>query len=197
MKNLLINFHLCTALSLILCLLVFSQKINAEVQTQLQNRLTQMAQQALEVTQQSATDNQVLQQLQTDILNLHTQTLEEIVSLHGWPSQSLVGSQGVNAAVTIVKYSEDLDFQQNMLPLIIQSYMNGQGVTGQSVADITDLVAIRKGQKQVFGTQYQITQGKLVFSPIENVDSLDQLRAELNLPPFAEFKKQLELTELP
>ncbi|MEP1385568.1 MAG: DUF6624 domain-containing protein [Paraglaciecola sp.] len=193
MKNNLSDWGLSKYLSCILCLLAFSQDVYGKIDSELQNRLVQMAKQSLEITQQNHSDNnEVLQQLQTDLLNLHSETLQAIVSLHGWPSESLVGTKGVTAAFIIVKHSQDLLFQQNMLPLIIQSYLNGQGITGQSVAIITDLVAIKQEKPQIFGTQYDVINGKVIFKPIANIGTIDSLRAELSLVPFAEFKQQLE-----
>ena len=93
----------------------------------------------------------------------------------------------------LIKHSKDLALQQDMLPLIIQSYLDKEGIAGQDVAQFTDNVSIKLGKKQVFGTQAEFISGKVIFAPIENQDSVDQLRAQMSMPSLAEYKKTLEL----
>ena len=100
--------------------------------------------------------------------------------------------KGIQAAFMLLKHSHDLAFQQDMLPLIIQSYLDREGIAGKDVAQFTDNVSIKLGKKQVFGTQAEFISGKVIFVPIENEDSVDQLRAQMDMPPLAEYKKILE-----
>ena len=79
-----------------------------------------------------------------------------------------------------------------MLPLIIQSYMDKQGISGEAVAIFTDSVFIAQGKNQVFGTQAELIDGKIVFFQIENEDNVNLLRAQMELPPLAEYQKTLE-----
>ena len=65
-------------------------------------------------------------------------------------------------------------------------------MSGEAVAIFTDKVSIAQGKSQVFGTQADLIGGKIVFFQIENEDSVDQLRAEMGLPPLQEYKKVLE-----
>lgn len=188
---------LIKSLCCFLCLLTISPPTYAQLNGDLQKRLIQMAQQSTELKLQQRAINKesnakVLQQLQSDIIKVQTLTLQEIVSLHGWPSKSLVGTSGVNAATVIVQHAEDLAFQQDMLPLIIQSYLSNQGVSGTNVAITTDIIAIKQGKKQVFGTQFEILNNKVSFKPIDNIQTVDDLRAELDLIPLLDFKQQIE-----
>jgi hypothetical protein len=57
---------------------------------------------------------------------------------------------------------------------------------------LTDKVSIAQGKSQVFGTQADLIAGEVVFLPIENGDSVEQLRAQMDLPSLAEYKKTLE-----
>jgi hypothetical protein len=178
-------------------LLLYSFSTSAQTDEKLQNRLIKMAEQSLQVrqsvsqyTEQSAPA--ALQSIATDIDNLHTKTLQEMVALHGWPNQKLVGKQAVQATFLLVQHARDLSFQLNMLPLVIQSYLDGEGVAGQNVAELTDTVAIKQGKKQVFGTQAEIIDGQIVLAPIEDENSVEQLRAQLGLGTLAEYKKTLE-----
>jgi hypothetical protein len=62
----------------------------------------------------------------------------------------------------------------------------------EAVAILTDKVSIAQGKSQVFGTQADFIKSKVVFAPIENEDSVDQLRAQMGMPSLAEYKKILE-----
>jgi hypothetical protein len=53
-------------------------------------------------------------------------------------------------------------------------------------------VSIAQGKSQVFGTQADLIAGEVVFLPIENGDSVEQLRAQMGLLPLYEYKKALQ-----
>jgi hypothetical protein len=180
-------------LSALLSTFVFTFPASAQTKPELQQQLLNMAQQSqqIQTTQKSATP-EVLKNMATDITQLHTRTLNEIVQLQGWPTKEQVTEQGVKAAFELVNHSNNLSFQQNMLPFIIQSYMDKQGISGEAVAILTDKVYIAQGKSQVFGTQADFISGKVVFFQIENEDSVDQLRAQMGMPPLAEYKRTLE-----
>ena len=177
-------------------LLALLSTLTATAQTKpvLQKQLLNMAQQSkqIQATQKSDTP-EVLKSMASAITKLHTQTLNEIVQLQGWPTKAQVSEQSVRAAFELVSYSNNLSFQQDMLPLIIQSYIDKQGIGGEAVAIFTDKVSIAQGKNQVFGTQADFVNGKVVFFQIENEQSVDQLRAQMGMSPLAEYKKNLEL----
>lgn len=182
---------------LYLSLLMSSASLIAQVDQTLSARLIKMAEQSQEIQQNlkqysAKKAPKALTLIASEIDKLHSQTLVEMVKLHGWPNQQLVGKQGVLAAFELVKHSSNLSFQQNMLPLVLQSYLDQEGLAGQEVAELTDNVYIKQGKKQVFGTQADWLNGQVVFLPIENEESVDQLRAQMGLPPLAEYKKSLE-----
>jgi antitoxin component of RelBE/YafQ-DinJ toxin-antitoxin module len=166
---------------------------SAQTKPVLQKQLLNMAQQSqqLQATQKSDA-TAVLKNMAADIAQLHTQTLNQIVQLQGWPTKAQVTEEGVRAAFKLVSLSNNLSFQQDMLPLIIQSYLDKDGIEGQDVAQFTDKVSIKLGKKQVFGTQAELVDGKIVFAEIENEETVDPLRAQMGMPPLAEYKKTLE-----
>jgi hypothetical protein len=166
----------------------------AQTKPELQKQLLNMAQQSkkIQATQRSNTTD-VLKSMAIELTQLHTQTLNQIVQLQGWPTKHQVTEDGVRAAFQLVSHSKNLSFQQNMLPLIIQSYMDKQGLIGEAVAIFTDEVSIAQGKSQVFGTQANVIGGKVVFFKIENEDSVDQLRAQMGMSTLAEFRKSLEV----
>ena len=186
------RFIVCMVLAL------YSLSTLAQTDKGLQNQLMKLAEQNMQVRQSlekyaSGKVPQALQSVVTEIDNLHTQTLKEIVTLHGWPSKNKVGEKGIQATFLLIQNSQDLAFQQDMLPLIIQSFIDKEGITGQDVAQFTDNVSLKLGKKQVFGTQAELIDGKVIFAPIENKDSVDQLRDQMGMKSLAEYKKGLEV----
>lgn len=122
---------------------------------------------------------------------VHTARLKEIVEQYGWPDNSLVGQDGANAAHLIVQHSPDWDFQERVLPLLRQAYERGEA-DGQAVALLTDRVRVHRGEPQLYGTQYQIEEGQVVFTEIENPDDVDERREELGMPPLEFYRKLIE-----
>jgi hypothetical protein len=170
-----------------LVLLFTSLTTLAQVDKKLQDQLVEMAQQNQQVRQRLEKYNAentppALQNLASQINKLHTQTLKEMITLHGWPTKNKVGEKGIQASLTLLQHSKDLVFQQNMLPLIIQSFLDKGGIAAKDVAQF----------KQVFGTQAEVIDGKVIFAPIKNEDSVDPLRAQMGMSTLAAYKKTLE-----
>ena len=76
-----------------------------------------------------------------------------------------------------------------MLPLLKQSFLNGEGVTGQEFALLTDRVLIYQNKPQLYGTQLNIIGGELVFEPILDQENVNHRRAEVGLPSLEKYKK--------
>lgn len=178
---------------LLLVTLLSTHLATAQTKPELQQQLLKMAQQSQQIqTRQKSNATEILKSMAIDITRLHTQTLNEIVKLQGWPTKAEVTEEGVQAAFELVSHSNNLSFQQNMLPFIIQSYMDKQGISGEAVAIFTDKVSIAQGKNQVFGTQADLIDGEVVFFQIENEDSVDQLRAQMGMQSLADYKKSLK-----
>lgn len=119
----------------------------------------------------------------------NTDKLKEIVEKYSWVTEDLVGKNGVSAAFLIVQHSPDYKFQEEMLPFLKQSFLNGEGVTGQEFALLTDRVLVHQSKPQIYGTQLNILDGELVFDPILDRENVDSRRADVGLPSLEEYKK--------
>ncbi len=120
-----------------------------------------------------------------------TARMKEIVRRRGWPGKPMVGEDGSEAAFLLVQHSADTLFQRTCLPLLEAAFRAGE-VSGQDLALLTDRVRVREGKLQLYGSQAQIVDGKLVLNPIEDEANVDKRRAEIGLPPMAEYVKMLE-----
>ena len=121
----------------------------------------------------------------------NTKRLAEIVDQHGWPTITLVGPDGANAAWLLVQHADrDRPFQRKCLDLMTK--LPKQEVPQRDLAYLTDRVLLGEGKKQLYGTQMDSTDGKWVPRPLEDPENVEKRRAERGLEPLAEYIKQIE-----
>jgi len=119
-----------------------------------------------------------------------TLRLKAIVASQGWPTATLVGRDGVNAAWLLLQHSADSAWQKTMLPVLEQAAVAGEIGRGD-VALLTDRVLVRSGQAQRYGSSFSVVDGRLVADPIDDESKVDARRAEVGLPPMAEYARLL------
>ena len=61
-----------------------------------------------------------------------------------------------------------------------------------NLAYLTDRVLLAEGKKQLYGTQFTVVDGKWKPRPLEDEANVDKRRAEVGLPPLAEYTKLIE-----
>ena len=116
--------------------------------------------------------------------------LREIIDAHGWPDADRLGADAVHAAFLIVQHSPFPDFLVQVLPYVEADVRAGR-LDGQDYAAMVDRVRDQRGEPQLYGTQYDLVDGVLVRSPVEDPANLDARRAELGLMPIAEYERIL------
>ena len=178
-------------------LLIFSVSIFAKTNNPLQESLIQMAHEDqlirknIEKFAGQKIPNELLEKARAiDFEN--TEKLKSLITKYSLLTKDLVGEEGVAAVFLIVQHSPDLKFQEKMLPFLKSSYLNNDGITGQQVALLTDKIMIKQGKNQVYGTQFDVKNKQIIFKPIENIDNVNKLRAEMKMPPLDFYKKLLE-----
>ena len=125
---------------------------------------------------------------QTDADNLAF--VEALVDEHGWPRPSLIAVDGVDAAWFIVQHS-NLEVQERMLPMVEAAYRAGE-LEGQKYALLLDRVLVGRGEPQVYGSQPDVAEdGTFVVPKTVDDATLDARRAEVGLPPIAEYMTTL------
>ena len=143
-------------------------------------------------------DEAILARMET-IDAANTERMKAIVDQYGWPGPELVGRDGSEAAFLLVQHAE-LSFQEKMLPLVEKAYRSG-GLSGQDYALLLDRVRVGEGKPQVYGTQakrFEEWNGQEpVLQPIEDEANVDKRRAEVGLPPLAEYRQMLKRMYFP
>jgi Family of unknown function (DUF6624) len=116
--------------------------------------------------------------------------LKKVVADKGWPTKSMVGQDGALGAFLIAQHATtDLEFMNTVLSHLRKAYKSGDA-EGQWVALMTDrLLVLREKKKQLYGTQLDAKDGKIVPLPIEDEANVDKRRKELGMPPLAEYLK--------
>ena len=111
----------------------------------------------------------------------------------GWPTASMVGLNGADAAFFLLRAASSLPFQSGMLPVLTAAVGKKELDKNGDFAAFTDLMHIRAGQKQLFGTQTVRRGDYLVLLPLQSDGQVDAWRAEYNMRPLAEGLKMMEI----
>lgn len=126
-----------------------------------------------------------------------TLRLREIVRAHGWPVPSRAGADGAEAAWLVLQHSDDLAWQQSLLP-VLDAHARAGELPRPEVAMLTDRVLVRSDRPQRYGSSFAVVEGRLVAHPIEEFAGLEARRAAVGLPPMAEYVRKLaEVYKLP
>jgi hypothetical protein len=117
----------------------------------------------------------------------NTARMKAIVQEYGWPSVSLVGRDGAEAAFTLVQHADaDHAFQVEMLQFVKKAASAGE-LKAQDYALLQDRVLVGEGKPQIFGTQLRMVGQDLIPHSIEDEANVDRRRADVGLPSLAEY----------
>ncbi|MCC9308285.1 hypothetical protein LN042_14510 [Kitasatospora sp. RB6PN24] len=121
----------------------------------------------------------------------HADRLAEIMDEHGWPTAALVGEDGARAAWLIAQHADrQLDVQRRALALMDAAVTEG-AASPRDLAFLRDRTLVNEGRPQIYGTQIAgIRDGAPVPFPCEEPELMDARRAEVGIPPFAEYVAQ-------
>ncbi len=124
----------------------------------------------------------------TRVDEANTARLAQIVTVHGWPTRSLVGDDGGNAAWLLAQHSDrNPGLQRRFLDLMCAAVAANEA-SAVDLAYLTDRVAMHAGQPQVYGTQLcRDPGGGLTAYEIADPDQVDQRRAALGLCRLADY----------
>ena len=116
--------------------------------------------------------------------------LEQIHQRYGWPAVSLVGKQAAHQYFVLVE-QQDLDLQRAVLGDLERAARQGEA-SGRDYVHLADLVSVREGKPQHWGTQAHCENGQAVLDPVDDPDGLAGRREVNFLGPVAQQIKALE-----
>lgn len=106
-----------------------------------------------------------------------------------WPGYSVLGKKGSHDLWLMVQHCDrDRPFQGHVLGLLAKAVKAGDA-SGGDLAYLTDRVRVGQNLPQVYGTQLTSSGGWLRPSAIEDEANVDKRRAEVGLPPMADYLK--------
>ena len=123
---------------------------------------------------------------QNEVDSLNLIRIKEIIEENGYPGKSLVGDQSSTAWLVI--QHADLKTQEEYLPVLQDAADKGE-LSRSSFALLVDRVRMRKGEKQLYGSQIQMNNGKYEIYPIEDESNVNRRRAEVGLGPLEDYVK--------
>ncbi len=124
--------------------------------------------------------------------NKNASAVCQMLKTYGWPSAELVGAEGVEATFFLIKNSS-FELQLDLLPVVIAAINKG-ALPRAEFPGYFDLLRLKVGLKQLFGTQATLANGFLVLYPIEAEAQVDARRKEFGLGPLARYLHALEAT---
>jgi hypothetical protein len=114
--------------------------------------------------------------------------LGEIYAEVGWPTISVFGNKAVEAAFLIAQHSSSATMQKYYVA-IKQAVEKGE-MRKSDFALFEDRLRMYDGRPQLYGSQVTTDKtGKQVFWKIEDEANVDIRRAQMGLPPLAEYAK--------
>ncbi|MBE7693696.1 hypothetical protein G1K75_12820 [Tenacibaculum finnmarkense] len=113
--------------------------------------------------------------------------IQKILDEKGWLGQDVIGGQGNSTLFLVIQHSP-LEIQQKYLPMMRQAVKNNNA-RPSSLALLEDRVALRTGNRQIYGSQIGRNQetGKFYVSPIKDPESVDKRRTEVGLGTIQEY----------
>jgi|SRR5882672_10030456 len=122
---------------------------------------------------------------QIDAANL--KRLKHIVTQDGFPTRSMVGDEGIDAAWLLTQHADsDPAFQAHVLK-ILAVRVRQHAFNPAELAMLTDRVLIHQGKPQRFGTQFGNNGSGLKPGKMEDPAHVDQRRASVGLGTLAEY----------
>lgn len=131
--------------------------------------------------------------------------VQKILDERGWLSPKIIGNHGNSTLFLVIQHSP-LEVQEKYLPMMREAVKNGNA-RASSLALLEDRVSLRKGGKQIYGSQIGRDQetGEYFVSPLIDPENVDERRAEVGLGPIEGYisnwnmtwdvKKHIERTE--
>jgi hypothetical protein len=112
--------------------------------------------------------------------------LRAVVAKHGWPVRSKAGEQGALAAFLVVQHAS-LETQREFLPVVQKAVEDGE-LRGDTLAYLTDRIALGEGKQQVYGTQVGFdVEGSPIALNLADPEQVDERRETVGLPPLGQY----------
>lgn len=126
-------------------------------------------------------------QLMNEQDSLNEIEVVNIIEEHGWVGQSEVGGKANNALWLVIQHAP-LEVQEKYIPLLRASVAKGES-KGSNLALTEDRIQMRKGEKQIYGSQIKRDKetGEFYVYPVIDPQNVNVRRAEVGLGTIEEY----------
>jgi len=130
--------------------------------------------------------------LKKDSINLIK--VSKILDERGWPSKKLIGKRGTSTLFLVIQHASQ-EAQEKYLPLIEKAVADNN-LPKRQYAMFYDRLLLRRGKRQVYGTQLAINnESKIPYVlPLEDPINVDIRRAKMGLNTMQENLNRWNLT---
>lgn len=113
--------------------------------------------------------------------------IQKILDERGWLGQDVIGGKGNTTLFLVIQHSP-LEIQEKYLPMMREA-VDKNNARASSLALLEDRVAMRKGGKQIYGSQIKRNpeSGEFYVSPLTDPENVDKRRAEVGIGTLAEY----------
>ena len=147
----------------------------------------------IKCTKAGAADDQTkcLADLSTTIDVEHSKRLREIFDRIGFPNTAKVGAEGMQDFMILLQHDPKDDLRMKCLKPITAAFKKKE-IPAMDYANFVDRLRLHMGKKQLYGSGFDLKDGKMILSPTEDMKNLEKRRAKIGLPPLAEYVKGMK-----
>ncbi|WP_225037348.1 DUF6624 domain-containing protein [Winogradskyella sp. SM1960] len=119
--------------------------------------------------------------------------IQKILDERGWLGQDIIGRQGNMTLFLVIQHS-DLEIQEKYLPMMRDAVKKGNAQS-RNLALLEDRVALRKGKRQIYGSQIGRNQetGEFYVLPIDDPENVDKRREEVGLDLLSDYVSDYDI----
>lgn len=121
----------------------------------------------------------------------NTKRLEEIYAQNGFPTAKTVGKDGVDAFMLILQHAPDETLRLKLLKPIEKAFKRKE-ISANEYTNYVDRLLVRQGKLQIYGSNFEMKDGKLVMSEVKDLKNLDKIRLKVGLPTIKEYAEMLQ-----
>jgi hypothetical protein len=177
-------------------ILICASVCAAQTNTALRDELLQMRevdQKAREQCVRGNSDEQMKCLLETleKIDKPNTVRLNEIYNQYGFPTAETVGKDGVEAFLLILQHAPDETLRQKLLKPITKAFKRKE-IKPMDYANYVDRLLVHQNKPQIYGSNFDMKNGKLVMSKTRKLKNLNKRRRKIGLPTIEEYAAKLK-----
>lgn len=130
-------------------------------------------------------------EISTSVDQPNAKRLSEIFDEIGFPDTAKVGKKGLSAYLTLLQHVPGDELRKKSLKPITRAFRKKE-MPPMSYANFVDRLRVNLGKKQLYGSNFDFKDGRLVMSPAKDPKNLAKRRAEIGLPTLEEYVRVLK-----